>query len=113
MTKLTDAEKLGLIEAWLHPGLWSAIDARREAFTRILAGESVLPPEWATSPKPIPSPAPESSETAPADLTEDDWVDLIRQWPNHPWLVLPGPTDLAPFLARYIVQRLKGAPDGL
>lgn len=44
---MTETEKLALIEAWMHPGLWSGMDGRRAAMLRILAGEKVLPPEWA------------------------------------------------------------------
>jgi hypothetical protein len=43
---LTDAEKLDMIRRWMHPGLWSGLDNRREAFLRILAGEPVEPPHW-------------------------------------------------------------------
>ncbi|ASR85389.1 hypothetical protein SEA_CAIN_91 [Mycobacterium phage Cain] len=43
---MTDAEKLAAVEEWLHPGLWSAIDGRREALGRILAGDPVAPPSW-------------------------------------------------------------------
>lgn len=41
---LTDAGKLDVIGRWMHPGLWSGMDGRREAFLRILAGEPVEPP---------------------------------------------------------------------
>ncbi|TGB37890.1 hypothetical protein [Mycolicibacterium peregrinum] len=44
---MSDAEKLALIGAWMHPGLWSGMDARRAALLRILAGERVQPPEFA------------------------------------------------------------------
>lgn len=43
---LDDADKLALIERWLHPGLWSGLDGRREALLRIVRGEAVEPPEW-------------------------------------------------------------------
>ncbi|UVD41041.1 hypothetical protein [Mycobacterium phage Kashi_RDG1] len=50
---MTSDEKLALIEAWMHPGLWSALDGRRNAILRILKGESVTPPDWAqTDPLP-------------------------------------------------------------
>ncbi|ASZ72711.1 hypothetical protein SEA_APOCALYPSE_86 [Mycobacterium phage Apocalypse] len=50
---MTDAEKLALIEAWMHPGLWSALDGRRNAILRILKGEHVTLPVWAlTDPLP-------------------------------------------------------------
>lgn len=44
---LSDTEKLALIWAWMHPGLWSAVDGRRGALLRILSGEKVPPPECA------------------------------------------------------------------
>jgi hypothetical protein len=41
---MSDADKLELIARWVeHPGLWSAIDGRREAFRKILAGDRVEP----------------------------------------------------------------------
>lgn len=43
---LDDAAKLALIDRWLHPGLWSGLDGRREALRRILDGQAVEPPEW-------------------------------------------------------------------
>ncbi|ASZ75155.1 hypothetical protein PBI_TREYKAY_86 [Mycobacterium phage TreyKay] len=51
--ELTPGEKLALIEAWMHPGLWSALDGRRNAILRILNGESVTPPDWAVT-NPLP-----------------------------------------------------------
>lgn len=50
---MTSDDKLALIEAWMHPGLWSALDGRRNAILRILNGESVTPPDWAVT-NPLP-----------------------------------------------------------
>lgn len=33
-------------------------------------------------------------------------VEAIRSWPNHPWLVLPGPIDIAGGLAAHLVKEL-------
>jgi hypothetical protein len=33
-------------------------------------------------------------------------LDAIRTWPNHPWLVLPGPTDISGSLAVHLVKEL-------
>lgn len=50
----TDAEKLAAIKEWMHPGLWSGLDGRRDALLKILAGELVRPPAailgWKESP---------------------------------------------------------------
>lgn len=43
---LDDPGKLALLRRWMHPGLWSGLDGRREAFLRILEGEAVEPPRW-------------------------------------------------------------------
>jgi hypothetical protein len=32
--------------------------------------------------------------------------EAISSWPNHPWLVLPGPVDLGPALATHIAEHL-------
>lgn len=43
-TSLTDKEKLDLIKEWMHPGMWSALDGRRECILRIINGEKLVPP---------------------------------------------------------------------
>ncbi|MCV7434836.1 hypothetical protein [Mycolicibacterium bacteremicum] len=42
-----------------------------------------------------------------ADQTPEQRIlEAIRSWPNHPWLVLPGPVDIAGGLAAHLVQAL-------
>ncbi|WPH57692.1 hypothetical protein [Mycobacterium phage WXIN] len=43
------------------------------------------------------------------DHIENILTEAIQTWPNHPWLVLPGPTDLAPGLAAHLATALKMA----
>lgn len=38
-------------------------------------------------------------------------LSAINSWPNKAWLVLPGPTDLGPQLARHIARHLGDAPE--
>lgn len=43
-TWLSNQERIDLIGRWMHPGLWSALDGRREAILKILGGQHVEPP---------------------------------------------------------------------
>lgn len=43
-TWLSNQERIDLIGRWMHPGLWSAMDGRREAILKILGGQHVEPP---------------------------------------------------------------------
>lgn len=40
------------------------------------------------------------------ETLEQRILAAINAWPNKPWLVLPGPTDLAPELAKYIARHI-------
>ena len=40
--------RLDCIGRWMHPGLWSGLDSRREAILKILKVEMVEPPSWGT-----------------------------------------------------------------
>jgi len=46
---LTDSDKLSLIEKWMQPGLWSALDGRRKVILQIIGGKKIEPPEWCAS----------------------------------------------------------------
>ena len=41
-----------------------------------------------------------------SESPEQRIIAAIRSWPNHPWMVLPGPTDLAGSLAAHLVKEL-------
>lgn len=43
-TCLSNQERIDLIGRWMHPGLWSGLDSRREAILKILGGQHVEPP---------------------------------------------------------------------
>lgn len=43
---MSNQERIDLIGRWMHPGLWSAMDGRREAILKILGGQHVEPNRW-------------------------------------------------------------------
>ena len=40
------------------------------------------------------------------NIPERRLIAAIRSWPNHPWIVLPGPVDLTNNLAAHLVSEL-------
>jgi len=46
-------------------------------------------------------------------MSDDKLIDALTEavdsWPNRPWLVLPGPTFLAPGLVRHIADTIRVA----